>query len=319
MNKVFRAAVFVAWQVAGWAAPLTIVCSVDIPVVQPGQVAVATMLTDVPVSNGPRYLWKATGGKLSGVDQSTAKWSPDGAAPGPYNLSGSVTSSDGSSGSCSVVVFAGREARGGNPTASRPAGPMRQIRSAMLQSGKIEADHFGLYSYMLLGSKPNPSNQERYVTFLKAFTDTVVAYDRLNEQLPPAQLNIAYIPVRDDPPPNFKVEEWLLDHYDYDGAKRILEKIPGAQVGDGPFIVSSDRPLSTAVKAPDRYLFEDLSTVPVPIIKFWVNQFRIQTAQERWDHATLSGVAVRIRTALEIAAIAYPEIRGSIATLLKGN
>jgi hypothetical protein len=172
---------------------------------------------------------------------------------------------------------------------------------------------------MLLGSKPNAANRDRYVAFLQAFTDTVVAYDKLTEQLAPPQLNIAYLPVDREPPPNFKVEDWLLDHYDYDAARKLLESIPGTHTGDGPYIVSADHPLAGAGHPPAKYLFEDLTTVPVPIVKFWVNQFRIQTAQQRWDRATLSGVAVRIRTGLEIASIAYPEIRGSIATLLKGN
>jgi hypothetical protein len=306
-------ALFLAWQIAAWTAPLNLVCSVDIPVVQPGERATATTMTDAPASAALHYEWKATGGMLSTSGGSTAEWMPDPGASGPFTLTSRVSSPDGSSGSCSVVIFAGREIRGRLPE------PTRQIRSALLLPGKKEAGNFGLYSYMLLGSKPNPSNQERYTTFLKAFTDTVIAYDRLQEQLPPQQLNVTYIPVRDDPPLNFKVEDWLLDHYDYDDARRILEKIPGTHTGDGPYIVSSSHPLTTTQGPPDRYLIEDLSPVPVTVVKFWVNQFRIQTAQERWDHATLSGVALRIRTALEIAAVAYPEIRGSIATLLQGK
>ncbi len=311
LKTLFGAAVFLACQAAAWAAPLAVVCSVEAPIVEPRQETTASVLTDLSPSTALRYEWKASAGVLSHASESATQWNPNGSPSGSYTLSVAVTAPDSSAGYCSVVVLVGRETRGGS------AAPTRQLRSAMLLPGKKEAEKFGLYSYLLLASKPNASNRERYVTFLKAFTDTLVSYDKLSEVLSPPQLNIVYLPVRDDPPAEFKIDDWLLDHYDYDRARRLLESIPGAHPGDGPYIVSSEHPLAGAGHAPDRYLFEDLSTVPVPIVKFWVNQFRVQTAQERWDHATLSGVALRIRTSIEIAAIAYPEIRSSIASLLK--
>jgi hypothetical protein len=314
LNNLPGVLALLAFEAVASAAPLTVVCSADVPIVEARQEATASVLTDFSPAASLRYEWKASGGSLSRTSESAVQWSPNGAPSGPYTLSVTVTAPDGSSASCSVVVLAGRETRGGGGR-----GQTRELRSAMLLPGKNEAENFGLYSYMLLGSKPNAGNRERYVTFLKAFTDTVASYDRLSEQLTPPQLNIAYLPVRDDAPANFKVEEWLLDHYDYDRAKRLLESIPGVHTGDGPYIISSDHPLTGAGHPPERYLFEDLTTAPVTVVKFWVDQFRIQTAQERWDHATLSGVALRIRTSLEIAAVAYPEIRSSIASLLKTN
>lgn len=312
MKNIIRAMALIVSQAAGWAAPLALVCSVDVPVVEPRQAATASVLTDASASAALRYAWKASGGSLNQTDRSSVEWNPNGAATGPYTLTVTVTATDGSSNSCSVVVLVGREERSvPNPD----TGLTRQIRSAMLLPGKKEAANFGLYSYMLLGSKPNSSNQERFEVFLKAFTDTVVSYDRLNEQLSPAQLNIAYIPVLDDPPARFEVS-WILDHYDYHRARLLLDKIDGEHVGDGPYIISTDHPLEGSGHQPDKFLFQDLSTVPVSIVKFWVNQFRIQTAQARWDHATLSGVALQIRTGIEIAAVAYPEIVSSMKSLL---
>jgi hypothetical protein len=311
LRNALRAAGLILSQAAAWASPLALVCSVDLPIVEPRQAATATVLTDASGLGGVRYEWKSSGGSFDHPNQRAAQWNANGAAEGPYTLSAAVSTADGSSGACSMVILVGRETR------SAPESPTtRRLRSAMLLAGKKEAEKFGLYSYMLLASKPNASNRERYLTFLNAFTDTIVPYDRLNEQLPPAQLNIVYIPVRDEPPASFQVEEWLLDHYDYNRAIRLLESVPGAHAAYGPYIVSSNAPLDGSGREPARYLFQDLSTVPVSMIKFWVNQFRAQTAQERWDRATLGSVALRIRTGLEISAMAYPEISSSIKNLL---
>jgi hypothetical protein len=294
---------------------------VDVPVVEGHEDTSANVLVDAKPGTQLSYAWKASGGSMRPANEATAHWDSTGLLPASYTLSVTVTAPDGSTGSCSVVVIVASGSRAGLGT---NAATLRKLRSALLLPGKKEGDKFGLYSYLLLGSKPNSANRERYAAFLKAFTDTVVPYDRLSEQLPSAQINITYMPVRDDlsasqqSAANFKIEDWLLDHYDYARAKRLLESIPGTS-GDGPFIVSANHPVPESGAAPDKYLLENLNTVPVSIVKFWVDQFRIQTSQERWDQAGLRGVALRVRTAIEIASIAYPEIRTSIATLIKGN
>ena len=44
--KIIRAVALIIWQAAGWAAPLAVVCSVDVPVVEPRQAATVSVLTD---------------------------------------------------------------------------------------------------------------------------------------------------------------------------------------------------------------------------------------------------------------------------------
>jgi hypothetical protein len=303
--------VLIALPLAGAAAPQAVVCSVDDPVVGPRQPVKADVFVDTPAAGPLHYVWKASGGSLKQTNTAAVEWNPDGASAGSYTLSVAVTGPAELRGACSVLVIVGSEERSApNPS----AGFTRETRSAMLLKGKKEAEHFGLYSYLLLGSEPNSSNRERYRKFLESFLATVLPYQPLSRYFSPQQLNIAYLPIETDVPARFD-SQWVLDNYDYERARFLLASIPGVH-GDGPFIVSSDSPLEGPGHPPKRYLLEDLTTVPISIVEFWVKQFRIQTSQETWDHATLSGVAVRLRTAIEVAAIGLPEVKASINGLL---
>ena len=292
------------------ADPLAVVCSLDNPVTGPRQPVKATVFVDAPEAGSLRYAWKTSGGSLDQTNKATVEWNPNGASAGSYSLSVVVSGPTESMGQCSVVVIVGTDDR----SASSPgSGFTRETRSAMLLKGKKEEEHFGLYSYMLLGSPPNSSNRERYQKFLESFLTTVLIYQPLNRYFTPQQLNVVYVPVETDVPGRFEVQ-WILDNYDYERARFLLGSVPGIH-GDGPFIVSSNHPLEGPGHNPKPYLLEDLTTIPLSIVDFWVKQFRIQTAQERWDTATLSGVALRMRTAIEIAAIGMQEVKTSMRGL----
>jgi hypothetical protein len=314
LTSVLRFLIVLALSVAAWAAPLTVVCSVDVPVVEPHDAAVASVLAQTPVPAALHYRWSASGGLLHETEKSSAEWNPNSSAERPYTISVTVTDANGSSGTCSVIVLVGRATRSGSGFIARFP---RVTRSMMLLPGKTEGEKFGLYSYLLLGSKPNSENRERYKNFLQAFTDKVAAYDRLKDELIRAQLNVTYLPMLKEPSANLGAEG-IVDDYDYDRARRFLESFKTPPVGDGPFIVSCEQPLQGAGHdEPTRYLLEDLSTVPATVLKFWVTEFLAQTAQERWDNkASLRRVALRIRTELEIAAVAYPQIESSLSGLL---
>jgi hypothetical protein len=307
MRVIPASLLLVALASAAAAAPLDVVCSLDNPVAGPRQPVKATVLVDTPEAGSLRYAWKASGGSLEQTNKATVEWNPNGASAGSYTLSVMVSGPAESMGECSVVVIAGTENRS---VPSPDSGFTRETRSAMLLKGKKEEEHFGLYSYMLLGSRPNSTNRERYQKFLESFLTTVLIYQPLNRYFSPQQLNVAYVPVETDVPGRFEIQ-WILDNYDYERARFLLGSIPGIH-GDGPFIVSSNRPLEGPGHNPKPYLLENLTTIPLSIIDFWVKQFRIQTAQERWDTATLSGVALRVRTAIEIAAMGRQAVQESL-------
>jgi hypothetical protein len=296
------------------AAALAAVCSVDAPVAGPHEDVGANVYVLAPEGESLRYRWKASGGSLDRTDQPEVKWNPKGAASGTFTLSVEVAGSAGDSASCSVAVIAGSTERSVAPGASVYT---RQVRKSMLLRGKTEEEHFGLYSYLLLGGPVNDSNRERYTTFLKSFLTDVLIYDPLSKEFAPQQLNIAYLPVVSDLPVSFNVD-WVLSHYDFERSQGLMSRFPELH-GWGPFIVSVAQPLSKdrQLSDPKPRLLEDLSTVPVTVVDFWVKQFLIQTAQDRWDSATLSGLALRMRTAIEVAAIGSKEVRTSVMGLFK--
>ena len=296
------------------AASLAAVCSVEAPVAGPHENVRANVYAVAPEGESLVYKWKASGGSLDRTDKPEVAWNPNGAAAGTFTLTVEITDSGGDTGTCSVVVIAGSSERSAPPAVS---GFTRQVRSAMLFGGRSEEEHFGLYSYLLLGAPVNDSNRERYSTFLNSFLMDVLRYDPLSKVFSPQQLNITYLPIKSDLPVSFKVD-WVLNHYDYERAQGLMSRFPEVH-GEGPFIISVPKPLSRyeQLSDPKPRLIEDLSTVPVSVVDFWVEQFLVQTAQDKWDSVTLSGLALRMRTAIEVAAVGSKEVRASLSGLFK--
>jgi hypothetical protein len=319
MRGILVAAMLVGLPLPAAAVSLPAVCSVDAPVAAPHENVRANVYVLAPEGESLRYRWKASGGifdRTNGdrTNQAEVKWNPNGAASGTFRLSVEVSDSAGDTAACSVAVIVGSAARSEAPSVSVYT---RQVRKSMLLRGKPEEEHFGLYSYLLFGGPVNDSNRERYTTFLNSFLHDVLIYDPLSREFSPQQLNIAYIPVASDLPASFDVA-WVLNHYDFERAQGLMSRFPELH-GGGPFIISVPRPLtrSPQLSDPKPRLLEDLSTVPVSVVDFWVKQFLIQTAQDRWDSATLSGLALRMRTAIEVAAIGSKEVQASMKGLFK--
>ena len=80
LTSVLRFLIVLALSVAAWAAPLTVVCSVDVPVVEPHDAAVASVLAQTPVPAALHYRWSASGGLLHETEKSSAEWNPNSSA-----------------------------------------------------------------------------------------------------------------------------------------------------------------------------------------------------------------------------------------------
>lgn len=302
---------------------LELVCSLDQPVVGPHESVKATVLVNAPEPKSLQYRWKADAGGFvtpgsepsKEASGSTVEWNPNGIAPGSYTLTVTVTNGKGSSESCTLVAVVGKEVRSASFVV-RTAEFGREVEGALLVKDRSEGNGYGLYSYMLLGAPTNDSNRGRYQKFVQAYLDKIFKVKELERYFPSSQLNITYLPVDREPPDDFTTD-WVLDHFDSARARFLLASIPGIH-GDGPFIISSSHPLQGPDSITVPYIFEDLSGVPPDVVDFWVRQFKSQTAQEHsWDKETVSGVALRLRTAIAILAVGLPEVQRAVAQWIK--
>jgi len=281
-----------------------LVCSSDTPIAAVGT-SVAVRAWALPKDGAaPSYTWTVDVGKIVGTGREV-QWdfSKVPSNPEPHLATVSVTVPSGSMGSCSVRVIAVTGRRAGRaPT-----------RSFLVKGKNPERPGYGLYSYFLLGSKDLP--RERCLLAIRAYLAALTDVERQHD-LPSAELNVAYLPVGGAAPPDFTAE-WLLDHYDYAKAQALLHVLPDV-LTEGPYIVSTLKPLSSYTRRPDHYLFQDLSIVPTEpsdLISWWVREFIHQSAQERfWEPRTGGLLALKIRTTIAVLAIGLPDVQKSIAS-----
>jgi hypothetical protein len=182
---------------------------------------------------------------------------------------------------------------------------------AFLAPGQTEQKGYAVYSYLLLRGMPNEVNKPRYIAALSAYRDEIPRIERFERRIPPSELNIIYLPFDSTlGPPSDDIQKWLVA-YDYVTARTLLRVVKDA-TNDGPYIVSSDRPLSQIgqERGRDEILFQDLSWVPPVLIPTWVKEFMRQAAQpgaftkeDPWRQFVL-----KLRAGIEVAATGRPEV-----------
>jgi hypothetical protein len=186
----------------------------------------------------------------------------------------------------------------------------------LLAKDKPEEKGFGLYSYILFGSPPNEATHERYLETLRDFL-AIPSTREMVEDVPKKQLNVTYVPYKPvKGTPNPSSAEELLNAYDYDRASGLLARI-SCQEGEvvcgpyleGPYIISTTKPLSEQRSLSHDFLYQNLSSVPPKIVTLWVDEFMKQSAQtEFWKERKGPHVALELRTAVAILAEGFPTV-----------
>jgi hypothetical protein len=267
----------------------------------------AVVLSAWAPGSSPRYVWEAPVGRLEGHGQQT-RWDLGGLRPGTYAAVVRVGDPSGAS-ECVVRVIVRQDAgtRGGGT-----ATPRRETGSALLLEGARETDGYGLYSYLLLGAPPSAEARERYLKAVEAVWTVLPDIKALEQYLPRAELNVAYVPVRSAPGEGVSAQ-WILDNYDYARARSLLRYLPGSN-RDGPYLLSTLTPLGAA-SAPTAgpRLFQDLSRVPPHLAASWVKAFLDQAAQERfWDERSGAKLALELRVTVAILGEGLPEVKKAL-------
>jgi hypothetical protein len=281
------------------AAPVA--CSADTPVVDEGKSVILRAWVSPP-AQAIDYSWTADAGKVTGSGHEV-QWDLAGlsASPQPRQATVGVRLPSGTA-TCSAQVIIAEAERG-----------VRVTGRSYLMKGKKEDPGYGLYSYLLLGPRPADSSRERYVAALKAYLTGIEDIGKLRDYVPPAKLNVTYLPVESVPPRDV-TPEWLVDHYDYARAQALLKTLPGS-LNEGPYIVSALQPLAFD-SVPSQYLFQDLSTVPTKpddLISWWVREFMHQAAQEHfWQPQTAESLVLKLRTTIAALAIGLPDAQKAV-------
>ena len=201
----------------------------------------------------------------------------------------------------------------------------RETGTSFLEKGFSEVAGYGLYSYLLFGSKPG-TDENRKVLYRSAITAWMTlpsAKGLLQDQLPKELLNVFYLPILKEldlsasSKSNPVTADDILDVYDWDRASALLHNLAGTHV-QGPYIISTLRPLSSARSTlSNQYLYQDLSAVPQIAVILWIREFQYRVAQERfWEERRMPQFALELRTAVARASNDLP-LLSSILVWLK--
>jgi hypothetical protein len=304
---VVALALAAAWTPAAHAAgPPVVACSAEPPTVAPGGTALLQAWAASSPGRAIRYEWEAPVGRVESAGRQ-ARWDLTGLRPGTYAAAVQARDGAGAKTECVVRVIVRQDTGSRGPGVS-PA-PARETGSALLAAGARESEGYGLYSYLLLGAPPTAATRERQLRAIDAFWSVVPAIRALEQYVPKAELNVAYVPVTSASGAGVSAE-WILEHYDHARARSLLRFLSGVN-RDGPYLISTLRPLNAA--ATEQLLFQDLSSVPPHLAASWVKEFLNQAAQERfWDQRSGARLALKLRVTVGILGEGLPEVKKAL-------
>jgi hypothetical protein len=270
-------------------------CSAESPVVPEQGTDKLRAWVLAPSGESPEFSWTVSVGKILSAG-SEVTWSFENvrAAPRSFQATVTVKIAKYPDKSCSVEVYVTEAER----SEVRETG-----RSFLIKGGSKEPEGFGLYSYLLFGTRPEASNRQRFVRAVEACLQRMEDVTKLQGYRSPSTLNVTFLPLETAPPsPSSPVSaDWILDHYDYARARVLLGSLPG-DLREGPYLVSVFKPLASAV--PREYLFQNLSLIPDDddkLISWWVREFLSQAAQERfWEPRTFDSFVLKLRTTIAV-------------------
>lgn len=208
------------------------------------------------------------------------------------------------------------------PTPEAPPAPAKNgggytTGREFLPTGQNEDIGYGLYSYLLFGTQPTRETRARYLAAIGAYLEMIETVGTLRAQFDKKELNITYLLVTEKPASNNPPSEWVLDHYDFARALKLLRAFPRTD-GLGPYIFSTLEPASPLAaqnrNAACPCLFQDLSTVDPSIMVLWIQEFKKQGAQEKfWQQDTRETAVLKLRNAIAVGASALDATKASAA------
>ncbi len=185
------------------------------------------------------------------------------------------------------------------------AGDHRPTGRGWLVADRPEPPGFGLYSYLLFGSLPSDATRPLYLAVIKATIGKVEPIERELQVFQPIQLNLYMVPLLSDPPPDAQPNDlanWIVDHYNYPRAQKILATLPNRRTGVYILSVLS-KPVDPSLPLQPPYLWQDLSNVEPAIATAWIQYFLDQAAKDRpWEESMGDKLALDLRNNIQQVA-----------------
>ncbi len=204
------------------------------------------------------------------------------------------------------------DARGAGPAFDRRT-PERAVEAAApraagalrfewLVAERPEEPKFALHTYVLLGSPPTLTTEERYRRMFEGLlAPGEPGGPEGAARREPGARNVTHVPVLGRPTGPVDAD-WMLENYDYATARNLLVRLRGSYP-DGPYIVSTAHPLSDPDVPLGQRLEQDLSACPVRLIDGWIPVYLAQDAQvEFWRADRLRRLQLGLREGLTRSA-----------------
>jgi hypothetical protein len=290
------------------AAHAEMVCLPSVPSAQMGSSVTLSAWYRSPDNPKAELKWTVTSGTLD-FRNGVTTWDLKGVEPGSVFADVDAVVNGAKAATCEIQLVVE-----GKVQAHRSPGAVVMTSRGFLGPSQPEPDGFGLYSYILFGSRPASADRDRYIAILDAALRLLKPTNDLVGKIKPIQLNSTWLPVTSLPASD-PDSKWLVDNYDYTSAAVFLARA-GIRNPDAIYILSVRSPLSKGAPTPP-FLKQDLSHVPAELASTWVTLFINQAAQERfWDSNTFAGVVAKMRLAIALTAQGVPNIETAMATWL---
>jgi len=222
------------------------------------------------------------------------------------------------------LCFCGCDGRANSPSptssniSSRPVNegnsnrfPVENSGRAFLSSGDNERLGYGLYSYLLLPSRPEKGSryEERCLLAIKLWQVKIEPVDDVEDVSDPERINITYLPVNNQKNWQAESAEALLENYDFATAQKLLSFLTDSDTSDleTVYLVSVRKPLSAGLTRP--YLFIKVATTEKVAFEKWMEVFLDKVKhEERWNKTSLKEYALYLRQLLDQAGVLATEI-----------
>lgn len=200
----------------GSPVALPVACSPGKPTVSPG--GKVQLLAWAGPFTQLQYTWTVEAGELlnQGAD---LQWSFVDVQPGIYEATVTVSNGVDVAPKCTLHVRVENHERDINPN--------RDTGRAFLRKGEDEKAGYGLYSYLLLGSRPTDLTRQRFVSAIDAYLQMIEEIGKLDEYIARDKLNVTYLPVTDSPPIPFLAPNGFWSTTTSPGREPYLTCCPG--------------------------------------------------------------------------------------------